>query len=158
MFSCWVEITINDSAGLFFFFFLPFSLPAAPWWFTVCGPLERLGSADSGCRALFSHSAGLECKDDSLRKRRKTHGFILRTSRGYCRAAARRFYVVHMSHVLCIHFMFPPPPSVVVSVSQEIIEVESENVFKLAANALQVSAWLIASHTHTMNCFTSNQF
>ena len=25
MFSCWVEIMINDSAGLFFFFFFPSS-------------------------------------------------------------------------------------------------------------------------------------
>lgn len=37
------------------------------------------------------------------------------------------------------------PPSLFLSVSQEIIEVESENVFKLAANALQVSVFKCAT-------------
>lgn len=45
--------------------------------------------------------------------------------------------------------MFFPPCW---SVSQEIIEVESENVFKLAANALQVGVFQYTAHTLFAAC------
>lgn len=125
----------NDSSSCCF--------STAPRWFTVFGPLQHLSSADSGCGAQFSHSAGWNAKQ-IVCKSRKTQGFILRKSRGYCRATQRRFYV-------CISQAFPTWAAfsacylsfilLIYHVSQGIIEVESENVFKLAANALQVSAF-----------------
>lgn len=105
--------------------------------------LWTLSSADNSCRAHFSYSASWNVKQTAWESR-IIQGLIWRISRGYSRATQSRFYVwiwkafspqasTSESYLFFILFVY--------YVSQGIIEVESDNVFKLAANALQVSAF-----------------
>lgn len=124
-----------------------FSEGQSPWWFTVSGWLKR--SAQQTVAAGLFSLYWLECEADSQRNCTNNRVHLEHRPRllqvSNLNGADVLFSLGWFPHnmmdciflILFIFLIF----LLILYVSQGVIEVESENVFKLAANALQVSAY-----------------